>query len=372
MRFLVKCLLCRICMINCPLYRSTVDGFLTKKEDGAVGLAEIRVAAREKLRGYCRVCPVCDGQACAGEVPGMGGAGTGESFKANIDALRRYSFNMRTIHGILEPVTSLELWGRQLSLPVLAAPITGTTYNMGGKMTEEDFAEAIIAGSLSTGSLGMTGDGADPTMFASGLQAIAKHGGQGIAIIKPRGKEEIIRRVRMAEDAGALAVGIDIDGAGLVTMALKGQPVGPKSLLELKEIISLTELPFIIKGIMTPDEAELAVEAGAAAIVVSNHGGRVLDFTPGTADVLQEISDRVNGRLFIFVDGGVRTGVDVLKLLALGAGAVLVGRPLIVGAFGAGPDGVAHILNKMREELFQAMLLTGTGDVSQVSLGVLF
>jgi isopentenyl diphosphate isomerase/L-lactate dehydrogenase-like FMN-dependent dehydrogenase len=147
--------------------------------------------------------------------------------------------------------------------------------------------------------------------------------------------------------------------------------VGPKSLQELKEIISSTNLPFIIKGIMTSDEAELAAEAGAAAIVVSNHGGRVLDFTPGAADVLQEIADRVNGKMFIFADGGVRTGLDVLKLLALGADAVLIGRPLIVGAFGAGPDGVACILNKIREELFQAMILTGTGDVSQVSMDII-
>ena len=88
-------------------------------------------------------------------------------------------------------------------------------------------------------------------------------------------------RIRDAEKAGAAAVGMDIDGAGLVTMALKGQPVSPKTVQEIKEIISSTKLPFILKGIMTPIEAELAVEAGAAAIVVSNHGGRVLDHTPG-------------------------------------------------------------------------------------------
>lgn len=335
-------------------------------------LAELKQAARDKLKGYCRVCPVCDGKACAGEVPGMGGTGTGSSFKVNIEALAQVRFNMRTIHEVTAPVTSVELWGQQLSLPVMAAPMTGTTYNMGGKMTEEQFAEEIVAGSLLAGTLGMTGDGADPQMYNSGLKAISDNGGRGIAIIKPRAQDEIENRIKMAEDAGALAVGVDIDGAGLVTMALKGQPVGPKTFTDLQELVKATRLPFVVKGVMTPDEAELAADAGAKAIVVSNHGGRILDFTPGAAEVLPEIADRVKGRLTILADGGVRSGLDVLKLLALGADAVLVGRPLVVGAFGAGRDGVSLLLNKMRQELIQAMLLTGTADVNQVSSEILY
>ncbi|AVX20193.1 FMN-dependent dehydrogenase, includes L-lactate dehydrogenase and type II isopentenyl diphosphate isomerase [Carboxydocella sporoproducens DSM 16521] len=335
-------------------------------------LAAIRKNAREKLQGYCRVCPVCDGRACAGEVPGMGGLGTGSAFRANLAALAAYRFNMRTIHEVKEPDTTLELWGEKLALPVLAAPMTGTPYNMGGQLTEEEFIEYIIAGSLQAGTLGMSGDGADPTMYDSGLKAIARHQGKGIAIIKPRAQEEIIKRIRQAEAAGALAVGVDIDGAGLITMALKGQPVGPKTLAEIKELVQATTLPFILKGIMTPEEAELAVEAGAKAIVVSNHGGRVLDFTPGAAEVLPEIASRVKGKVLIFADGGVRSGADVLKLLALGADAVLVGRPLVVGAFGGGQEGVAFLLNKMKGELVQTMLLTGTASVKNVKREILF
>jgi len=123
---------------------------------------------------------------------------------------------------------------------------------------------------------------------------------------------------------------------------------------------------------MTPEEAELAVEAKVAAIVVSNHGGRVLDFTPGAAEVLPRIVDRVRGKITIFADGGVRSGADVLKYLALGADAVLVGRPLIVGAFGNGREGVAFLLNKMKDELQQAMLLTGTASVKKVSRDILY
>jgi len=330
----------------------------------------MRTQAREQLKGFCRVCPVCDGRACAGEVPGMGGVGTGSAFKANMDALAAVRLNMRTVHGVKEPDLSLDLWGKTLAMPILVAPITGSTYNMGGKMSEEDFITEMVAGALMAGSLCMTGDGADPTMFGSGIKAGAANKGGSIAIIKPRAQEVIKGHLKTAEEAGVLAAGMDIDGAGLVTMAMKGQPVGPKTPEELSEVIASTQLPFIVKGIMTADEAEAAVKAGAAAIVVSNHGGRVLDFTPGAAEVLPEIAARVKGKAIIFADGGVRSGADVLKLLALGADAVLVGRPLIIAAFGGGREGVAMYLNQLKNELLQAMLLTGTGDVKQVSASI--
>ena len=331
----------------------------------------MRATAREQLKGFCRVCPVCDGRACAGEVPGMGGVGTAGAFKANMDALARVKLNLRTIHAVKEPDMSLTLWGRTLAMPILVAPITGSSYNMGGKMTEEDFIAEMVAGALQAGTLCMTGDGADPTMFGSGIKAGKANNGASIAIIKPRTQDMIKGHLRTAEEAGLLATGMDVDGAGLVTMAMKGQPVGPKTPAELHEVIAATRLPFIVKGVMTVDEAETAVAAGAAAIVVSNHGGRVLDFTPGAAEVLPAIAARVKGKAIIFADGGVRSGADVLKLLALGADAVLVGRPMVVAAFGGGREGVALVLNQLKNELLQAMLLTGTADVKQVSASIL-
>ncbi|NLI14356.1 MAG: hypothetical protein GX425_17520 [Peptococcaceae bacterium] len=164
---------------------------------------------------------------------------------------------------------------------------------------------------------------------------------------------------------------IDIDGAGLVTMTLKGQPVGPKSREELKEIIKSTRLPFILKGIMTVDEAEAAVEIGASAIVVSNHGGRILDHTPGAAEVLPGIVKAVGKNITVLADGGVRSGTDALKLLALGAYAVLVGRPLITGAFGGGAEGVKFILSMMTAELTQSMILTGCGTLAEIDNRIL-
>lgn len=335
-------------------------------------LKSLRKAARERLKGYCRVCPSCNGVVCAGEVPGMGGVGTGSSFTANTEALADWRLNMRTIHAVKEVNTALSLFGVELSMPILGAPMTGVSYNFGGGMTEGEFTDFIIDGARQAGTLGMTGDGADPTMFDGGIGSIRKSGGLGIPFIKPRAKEEILKLLGKAEGAGVPAVGMDIDGAGLVTMALKGQPVGPKTIAELKEIIGATSLPFVLKGIMTVDEAELAVEAGAAALVVSNHGGRVLDGTPGVADVLADIAAAVKGRITVLADGGIRSGADVLKYLALGAEAVLVGRPLVVGAFGGGSDGVAFLLNSMRNELVQAMLLTGVADVQDVRRDILF
>jgi 4-hydroxymandelate oxidase len=334
-------------------------------------LKTIRQTGRGKLKGYCRVCPVCDGRACAGEVPGMGGVGSGKSFTANLEALAEYCFRMRTVHMVKKPDTSFLLWGDKLSLPLMAAPMTGVTYNMGGKLSEEEFVTHIISGSVDAGTLGFTGDGADPSMFESGIKAIKKNNGRGIAIIKPRSQKEIISRIRAAEEAGAIAVGVDIDGAGLVTMALMGQAVGPKSVDEIAELVESTSLPFVLKGIMTPEDAEGALKAGVSAIVVSNHGGRVLDATPGAARVLPGISAFVRGRMIVMADGGVRFGGDILKLLALGADAVLVGRPLITGAFGGEKEGVSFVLKKMEQELIQAMLLTGTANAAMVSPGIL-
>jgi isopentenyl diphosphate isomerase/L-lactate dehydrogenase-like FMN-dependent dehydrogenase len=333
-------------------------------------IATIRSSAREALKGFCRVCPVCDGRVCAGEVPGMGGTGTGAAFRENLEALRRYRLNLRTLHAVKAVDVSVELFGTTLAMPILAAPMAGTTYNMGGKLSEAAFISAVIGGARDAGTFGMCGDGADAGMYESGLAAISAAGGLGAAILKPRAQDEIVKRLRMAEAAGALAVGMDIDGAGLVTMALKGQPVGPKTPQELAEIIGATSRPFIVKGVMTPDEAMSAAKAGAAAIVVSNHGGRVLDHTPGTAEVLPDIAAKVKGQTKVLVDGGVRSGADVLKMLALGADAVLVGRPLVVGAFGGGAEGVAAILNKLKAELVSAMLLTGTASARGVSPGI--
>jgi isopentenyl diphosphate isomerase/L-lactate dehydrogenase-like FMN-dependent dehydrogenase len=113
------------------------------------------------------------------------------------------------------------------------------------------------------------------------------------------------------------------------------------------------------------------VDAGASAIVVSNHGGRVLDFTPGSADVLEGISSAVKGKISILADGGVRSGADVLKLLALGADAVMIGRPFCVAAVGGLKQGVELYIDRIATELEQAMVLTGTARADNVRRDIL-
>jgi isopentenyl diphosphate isomerase/L-lactate dehydrogenase-like FMN-dependent dehydrogenase len=171
---------------------------------------------------------------------------------------------------------------------------------------------------------------------------------------------------------GTDIIGMDIDAAGLITLRKMGRPVSPRPLEKLTEIIRRTGMKFILKGIMTPDEAELAVTAGADAIVVSNHGGRVLDHAPGTADVLADIADKVKGRITILADGGIRTGGDILKMLALGADAVMIGRPFSVAAIGGLQSGVETYIDTLMSELKQAMVLTGTGRASSVDRKILF
>ena len=332
----------------------------------------MRGIAKGNMKGLCRVCPICNGRACAGEVPGMGGTGTGESFMENVQALASIKLNMRVIHDALQPDTTVEMFGQKLKTPIMGAPITGSAINAGGAITELEMVTALVDGSHRAGSLGWIGDPANASMYEDGLAAM-RTAGQGIAIIKPRiDNQEIIALFKLAEAAGAVALGVDLDGAGLITMALKGQPVGPKTITQLIELIESTTLPFIVKGIMTADQAIKCVNAGAAAIVVSNHGGRVLDHTPGAADVLPEIVEAVKGKLTILVDGGIRSGADVLKLLALGADGVLIGRPLMVGAYGGGTEGVQTLIEKYTSELRAAMILTGCKNLKSIHPNVLY
>ena len=331
----------------------------------------INSVAKERFAGACRLCRVCNGVACAGEMPGMGGTGTGASFTANVEALASYRLVLRTLHDVGNPSTELNLFGHRLAVPILAAPVMGTQLNMNGALTEPELATALTEGSVRSGSLGLTGDGPNPALYPTGLAAIAAQTGRGIPIAKPRLEEEIIAMIRQAEEIGAWAVGVDVDAAGIIGMVRAGQPVGPRPPQTWQRIIAQTSLPFVLKGIMTADEAEIAIDIGAAAIVVSNHGGRVLDHTPGTADVLPDIADAVQGEIVVLVDGGVRSGGDVLKMLALGADAVLVGRPLAIAAVGGGVDAVHARIEQMADELRSAMILTCCESLEDIDDSIL-
>ncbi len=335
-------------------------------------LTEVRQQARQRFNNICRVCRECNGVACAGEVPGIGGIGSGRSFINNYQALASLRLKMRVVHTVHDPDTSLTLWGRRLAMPILGAAVAGAKMNFQGIVTEEELASAFVVGARQAGTLAMTGDGPDPDLYATGLRVIRAASGQGIPITKPRDQTSVMGHLREAEEAGCLAVGIDVDAAGILPMRAAGHPVGPKSIEQLRELVKSTHLPLILKGIMCVEDALAAREAGAAAIVVSNHGGRFLDHTPGTAEVLPEIARAVENDLVVMADGGIRRGVDVLKMLALGAHAVLVGRPLAIGAIGAGAAGVRLTLEQLHSELKAAMVFTGCAHLEEIGAAVLW
>ena len=141
---------------------------------------------------------------------------------------------------------------------------------------------------------------------------------------------------------------------------------------DIEWIRSYAKIPVLIKGVLNPEDADRGVKAGVSGIIVSNHGGRNIDTVPATADALPQVVEKVAGRVPVLVDGGIRRGTDVLKALALGANAVLVGRPYLYGLGAAGGAGVAKVVNLLRTELEMAMALTGRTNLANIDRSVLW
>ena len=342
-------------------------------------LEGVRDLARKKMKGICAVYPFCDGnmdKICQresyGKPIGLGGTGKGLSFKNNVQALDAVELNMSVLGDHFEPDTKISFLGLDLSMPVLPASTAGAgKYNEA--LSEPDFCKAVLMGAKDAGTIAMRGD----TWFYSpednpALSAIETCGGYGIPIFKPRSQDVLKSLIEKALALGCRAVGVDLDGAGSTIMARHGQPVFRKSVKDIKELVAFSKVPFIAKGIMRPDEALMCADAGVAVVGVSNHGGRVLDSTPGTAKVLPLIRARVGNEMILTVDGGVRTGFDVLKMLALGANAVLLGRDIIRAAVGGGAHGVCLHLAHIQKTLKKAMFMTGVKDVASISEDILF
>jgi isopentenyl diphosphate isomerase/L-lactate dehydrogenase-like FMN-dependent dehydrogenase len=339
-------------------------------------VAAVYQRAREVLYPICRVCPQCDGVACAGEFPGIGGLGSGMSFQNNFTGLQRVRLKIRPLSGNKQPDCSTTLLGQKLSFPAMAAPIGGLAVNFPKliDISEDQYFEAIIGGCVDAGTMGSIGDlQSNPLSVTKGHYEVAgRFPGKVIAGIKPRLNENFISIVRLAEAAKAFMITIDIDSAGRGWMdASKSTAVEPKTVAQLRELVRSTKIPVIVKGIMTPDDALLVGETGAAGICVSNHGGRVLDNSSSTADALPAIADKVKGKMVILVDGCVHYGTDVLRYVALGADAVLVGRHIWRAAHGGGRQGVALFMKTMRDELTAAMVLTAVPTVAAISRNIL-
>ena len=328
---------------------------------------EVLKQARDQIGPYCKACPVCNGRACKNQMPGPGSKGIGDTAIRNYEKWQEIRVNMDTICPHVQVDTSLELFGRTFRYPFFAGPVGAVQLHYGQKYTDDQYNEILVSACAQAGIAAFTGDGMDAHVMVAATQAIAAAGGQAVPTVKPWNLDTIREKMALVHEARPFAVAMDIDAAGLPFLKNMTPPAGSKTVEELREIAQMAGLPFIVKGVMTIRGAQKALDAGAAAIVVSNHGGRVLDQCPATAEVLPEIAQAVGGRMKILVDGGIRSGVDIFKALALGADAVLVCRPFVPAVYGDGAEGVQALISKLGGELADAMEMCGAASLKDIT-----
>ena len=328
---------------------------------------EVLSNAKNCMGEFCKACPVCNGKACSNKVPGPGSKGSGTVAIRNYDKWQELCINMDTICENKPLDLTSEIFGRTFKYPIFAAPIGAMKLHYGDKYDDLEYNDILVSSCADAGIAAFTGDGTNPAVMEGAARAIKQKDGNGIPTVKPWDINTLKEKLAMIKDAGSFAVAMDIDAAGLPFLKNLTPPAGSKTVEELREIVKEAEVPFIIKGIMTVKGALKAKEAGAAAIVVSNHGGRVLDQCPATAEVLTEIADAVGNDMKILVDGGIRSGVDIFKALALGADAVLIGRPFVTAVYGGGAEGVAAYTAKLAAELEDTMAMCGAHSLSEIS-----
>jgi 4-hydroxymandelate oxidase len=325
-----------------------------------------------------------------------GGSGSERALHANRAAFARLALRPRVLVDVSSCQTGVTLLGHELSAPIIVAP---TAYH---RMSHPDGEVATARGAAQAGALYVA------SFFSNhSLEDIAAAGGTAprwLQLYWLRDRDAFGGVIDRAAAAGYTALVLTVDTPvlgqrlrdarnalalgpemvpGNVTVAvdmLQSRTEGRSALADqalltfdssitwadLAWLRSRSPLPLVLKGIVTAEDAELAVEHGVDAIVVSNHGGRQLDNPIGTLDVLLEVVDAVAGRFPVLVDGGVRTGQDVAVALALGASAVLVGRPVLWGLAVDGAAGVARVLTMLRAELAQVMALIGRTTIASV------
>lgn len=312
---------------------------------------ELLENAKKDIGKYCKCCLVCDGKACMNKIPGPGAKGNSLTAIENYKAWRDIYLNMDTISENKEISIKTQLFGKELSSPIMAGPVGAVNLHYGEKYDDVSYNEILVRACNNLGTLAFTGDGTNPMVMISASKAIKANNGNGIPTIKPWAIDTIKEKIELVNNASAIAFGMDIDASGLPFLKNLVPSAGTKTADELHMIAKMTSKPFIIKGIMNVKSALKALKAEPYAIVVSNHGGRVLEDCPPTARVLKEIVEAVNRKAKVFVDGGIRSGADVFKALALGADGVLIARPFVTAVYGAMDEGVSIYYNKLCEEL---------------------
>ena len=334
---------------------------------------EVLENARAVLSKNCKACPVCNGKACGNHIPGPGAKGVGDTAIRNFEKWQAVRVNMDTIHPYVTPDTSLNLFGKTFRYPFFAGPVGAVTVHYSDKYDDMAYNNILVKACADNGIAAFTGDGLNADVMKVACKAIAASGGTAIPTVKPWNLETIQEKLGYCRESGCFAVAMDIDAAGLPFLKNMNPPAGSKTVEQLAEIAGMVGKPFIVKGVMTVSGALKAKEAGASAIVVSNHGGRVLDQCAATAEVLADIADAMKGSgVKIFVDGGIRSGVDVCKALALGADAVLLARPYVTAVYGGGAEGVALLTQKLKGELEDTMAMCGVHSLKEITREILF
>ena len=303
-----------------------------------------------------------------------GGAGDEVTLRDNVAAFERRKLRPRVLVDVAAVSTKTTVLGTEIALPVLIAPLAMQ------RMAHPDGEEATARAAAAAGTVMCLSSAA--TCAPKELPGDGPRWFQ-VYVWRPRSKTEAAIEEAVAAGYSALVLTVDVPYIGrrerdlrvgftvpddlTVQGDLFGQGFDATVTWRDLEWLAGYGLPVVVKGLLTAEDAQLACEHGAAAVVVSNHGGRQLDGVSATLDVLEEVVDAVGGRAEVYLDGGVRRGVDVLKALALGARATLIGRAMLWGLAVAGGQGVADVLRMFREEIELGLALLGCTSPDDVS-----
>ena len=318
-----------------------------------IAAAEANLKAKNILESYC----VREGANY------RNGAETNYSNQFNVRYFERFAFKFRLIDSV-EASTETTLFGCTLKTPILCAALSGMT-----DIVEKPLVK-VARGIKESGSLMCVG-----IASAEQVAEVLETGAKTVRIVKPfRDIDAMIKELQEAEQGGAVAVGTDITfsyGGKRGDRTFAPKAMGPKSMADLKTLATVTKLPFVVKGVLSAQDAEKALEIGAGAIVVSNHSGAIIDYAAHALEVLPEIKQVIGKRIPVIVDGGFRRGSDVMKALALGADAVLAGWSIAMGLAANGGEGVTDMVNILTAELQRIMSVTGCRDLSTINRGIL-
>jgi len=278
--------------------------------------------------------------------------------RAYIDSLL---VEMRHLDAVT-PDTSFSLFGKTFSTPVATAALSHLGHHAPDGMAQ------MARGAAQAGAVVFSGMGPEDE-----LERMIDTGASVVKIIKTYADRDLIyRKIRHAETHGAFAVGLDIDHAfnrSLGYDEIEGMQMRPLGSGELRQLVGSTSLPFVIKGVLSRQDAGKCLDAGVSAMVVSHHNGR-LDCAIPPLMILPEILEQTQGRVPLIVDCSLKTGLDVFKALALGAAACCVGRPLMEPLREAGAQGVKETIENITRDLAYTMAMTATKDLAHIDRSI--